>query len=113
VILNIKQVARVITNNPGINITPGGLQHVIDRHTYSNIAKYASKSKFNLNENVVVLIQEATQMPMNKQANGNYERIYDAGRNIGIDRTTGQQTSIMTVITKPDGRLVTAFPGRP
>lgn len=47
------------------------------------------------------------------QRNGNFARIIDAGRIIGIDRTTGQATSIYTVIVKPNGNLVTAFPGMP
>jgi hypothetical protein len=50
---------------------------------------------------------------MVQQGNGNFARTWDAGRSIGIDRVTGQQTSVMTVITRPNGELVTAFPGRP
>src|SRR5690606_5592766 len=32
--------------NPGIKVTPKGLQHVIERHTHSGSAKVAGKSKF-------------------------------------------------------------------
>ena len=99
--------------NPPINVTPKGLEHVIERHTHSGIAKYAGKSKFNAGEDVVDLIRSGTQQPMVQQANGNFARTFDMGRSIGVDRTTNQATSVMTVITKPDGTLVTAFPGTP
>jgi hypothetical protein len=99
--------------NGPISITQKGLQHTLERHTYSGIAKYAGKSKFNAGEDVVGLIQSGTQQRMVQQANGNFARVFDAGRNIGIDRATGQQTSWMSIITKPDGSLVSAFPGVP
>jgi len=99
--------------NPSINITEKGLQHVVERHTINDIAKFAGKSKFNRAENVAELIQRGTQQPMVKQVNGRFARTFDVGRDIGLNRATGQQTSIMTVITEADGALVTAFPGAP
>jgi len=63
--------------------------------------------------NLSALINSGTQQRMVQQGNGNFARTWDAGRSIGIDRVTGQQTSVMTVITRPNGELVTAFPGRP
>jgi hypothetical protein len=59
------------------------------------------------------LIQKGTQFPMTPQTNGNFSRIVDASRNIGIDRTTGTPTSIYSIITDKSGNLVTAFPGTP
>ncbi len=50
---------------------------------------------------------------MTPQTNGNFSRIVDASRNIGIDRTTGTPTSIYSIITDKSGNLVTAFPGTP
>lgn len=99
--------------NPPIEVTPGGMQHVLDRHTVNNIAKYVGKSKFNPGEDIAKLIEQATQQPMVPQANGNFARTFDVGRSIGVDRATGQATSTMTVITRPNGTLVTAFPGKP
>lgn len=99
--------------NPPIRITPRGLQHVTERHTIPGLPQYAGKSKFNIGENIVRLIQEGTQQPMVRQPNGNFARTFDVGRLVGVDRTTGRQTSIMTIITRADGTLVTAFPGRP
>jgi hypothetical protein len=85
----------------------------MDRHSFKQLAKFAGKSKFNANEHITGLIRSATQHPMVRQPNGNFSRTFDVFRNIGVDRVTGQQTSIMTVITKPNGNLVTAFPGAP
>ncbi len=96
-----------------INQTAKGLAHVLDRHTINGIAKYAGKSKFANPAEVSKLIQQATHHPMTLQANGNYARIINVGRNIGTNMVTGKPTSIYTVITRPNGNLVTAFPGRP
>jgi len=52
-------------------------------------------------------------MPVVRQANGNFARTFDAGRVIGIDRATGLTSSIVTIITTPEGNLVTMFPGLP
>lgn len=89
------------------------MAHVVDRHTVNDIAKFADKSKFNEGENLSALVNSGTQQRMVQQANGNFARTWDVGRPIGIDRVTGQQNSVMTVITRPNGELVTAFPGRP
>ena len=89
------------------------MTNVTERHTVNSIAKYAGKSKFNAGEDIGQLIRDSTQQPMVPQKNGNFARTFDVGRRIGIDRTTGQATSTVTVITRPDGTLVTAHPGRP
>ena len=98
--------------NPPIKVAEKGLQHVVERHTVNDIAKFAGKSKFNPGEDLTTLIQRGTQQPMVPQGN-RFVRTFDAGRTIGLDRATGQQTSIMTVVTEADGTLVTAFPGVP
>jgi hypothetical protein len=87
----------------------------MQRHAINTIAKFASKSKFYTadEEEIENLILEATQHPVTQQSGGNFERIVDAGRTIGRDRMTGLPTSTYTVVTKPSGELVTAFPGRP
>src|SRR6185312_7557880 len=49
-----------------------------------------------------------------KQAFGrNYQRVVDAGRDIGIDRATGKPTPFYTVITNAWNELKTMFPGSP
>jgi RHS repeat-associated protein len=96
-----------------IIITEDGLAHVIQRHTINNIAKFANKSKFLPGEDIVKLVLGASGAPMLAQASGNFARVIDAGRAIGIDRATGLPTSIYTVITTVENVLVTAFPGMP
>jgi|GEM_PF-1677267 len=88
-----------------INITQEGIAHVANRHTAGG-AQSAG-------ENVLTLVRQAERLAPVRQAGGNFERIVNVGRNIGIDRATGQPTSIYTVITNAAGELVTAFPGRP
>lgn len=98
--------------NPAINITQKGLAHVEKFHTGERAVRLG-KSIFNAGENLARLIRSGTQTPMVRQANGNFSRTFDVGRNIGVDRVTGAQTSTMTVITSPSGNLVTSFPGVP
>ena len=98
--------------NPPINLTERGLAHTLERHAAGGAARFAGKSKFNAGEDVAALVRSGTQQPMVRQANGNFARTFDVGRDIGFDRNTGGPTSIMTIITRANGDLVTAFPGR-
>jgi hypothetical protein len=98
--------------NPAINLTEKGLSHVQKFHVGEHALRL-NKSVFNAGEDVVGLIRSSTQQPMARQANGNFARTFDVGRNIGIDRATRAQTSTMTVITDAFGDLITAFPGLP
>jgi RHS repeat-associated protein len=101
------------TSSETINITEDGLQHVMERHVADG-AKTAGKSLFKGSKGEVkALIQKAGSVKPTTQAGGNLERVVDAGRTIGTDRATNAPTSVYTVITKPSGDLVTAFPGRP
>jgi RHS repeat-associated protein len=95
-----------------INITDDGLRHVFDRHLADG-ARSAGKSVFNDDVIITRLIADADAVVPVPQGNGNLAYIVDAGRTIGIDRASGQATNVYTVITKPSGNLVTAFPGVP
>jgi RHS repeat-associated protein len=95
-----------------INVTKAGLEHVLERHAAGG-AKTLGKSLFNAGEDIQGLIKAAESTAPVKQAGGNLERVVDAGRTIGTDRAVGGSTSTYTVITKPNGNLVTAFPGKP
>jgi RHS repeat-associated protein len=99
--------------NPSINISTSRLNHVIDEHTVGG-ANTIGNSVFNQGENITNLIKQGTQQVIEKQSFGyNFQRVFDVGRNIGIDRLTNQQTRIMTIITDKSGNLITAFPGKP
>jgi hypothetical protein len=95
-----------------IRATDNGVAHVLARHTVGG-AQTAGKSVFSAGEDVVGLIRQAESVAPLQQAGGNFQRIVDAGRAIGIDRATGQATSTYTVITDAAGNLITAFPGVP
>lgn len=95
-----------------INITEDGLTHVFDRHLADGSLS-AGKSLFSDNVTITRLIGDADAVVPITQGNGNLAYVVNAGRAIGVDRVTGQATSVYTVITKPGGDLVTAFPGSP
>lgn len=99
--------------NPAINVIDDGLAHTLERHTANGMKEWAKKSKFNSADEIPDLIQQATPMPIVKQANGNFARVVDAGWDIGFDKISGKSTSVYTVITNSEGKLVTAFPGKP
>lgn len=92
-----------------IKVTWKGLLHVLGRHT----GGMAGKSFFGDFAAVTGLVKAAGAVAATPQAGGNFIRVIDAGRTIGTDVTTGQATSIYTVVTDKAGELVTAFPGRP
>ena len=99
--------------NAAIRITETSMHHVWERHMYSGVSRYAAKSKFNIGEDVAKLIKQASNVKPVPTYGERLQRTFDAGRSVGIDRTTGNPTNIMTVITKRDGSLVTAHPGAP
>jgi hypothetical protein len=108
----LRKAGKVVRSTP-INISERGLNHVLERHTAGG-AKSAGKSIFNGSEDVVSLIQEAERVsPVQQGTRKTFERVVDAGREIGVDRTSNSPTSIYTVITNEAGELVTAFPGLP
>ena len=48
-----------------------------------------------------------------EQFDGRFARMFEADGEVGFDRIGGVDTNLVTVITEPDGTLVTAHPGRP
>jgi len=96
-----------------INITEEGLNKVFQTHLADGSLS-AGKSLFNDNVIITRLIADADSVtPLVQSGSGNLQYVVDAGRLIGLDRATGQATSIYTVVTRSGGDLVTAFPGTP
>jgi hypothetical protein len=95
----------------GVSLGLRGLGHVIERHTVGG-ALSAGKSVFNTGEDFYALATNAAQAQATASGR-NFVRVVDAGRPIGIDRLTSQQTSIYTVVTNRSGNVVTMHPGRP
>ena len=109
----VKQETKAILLQEGINVTEEGFLHVIQRH-YPRAGMFLFKSKFTLGaREIVAMIKKSAQVPKYLQRGGNYERIIDAGKNVGIDAMTGKSTNFFTVITNKAGDLITAFPGMP
>ncbi|GEM_PF-2010685 len=107
-----QRTAPLATKAPSIKNIDPRMRHVIESHTVGG-SNTAGKSIFNEGENINKLIQQAERISPVKQPGGNYERVIDVGRKIGIDRGSGSPTSTYTVITDPLGNFVTAFPGAP
>jgi RHS repeat-associated protein len=95
-----------------ITALPSRLAHVAAGHLAGG-AESAGNSIFNTGEDLVQLMGLADTVPQVLQGAGRYVRLVSAGRNIGIDRATGAQTSVFTVITNREGALFTMFPGLP
>jgi RHS repeat-associated protein len=95
-----------------IKITEIAIKHILNRHTVGGLTT-TGKSIFSEGENIAQLIKAAEGVTPVGQAGGNFARTVDAGRIIGVDRTTGAATSVYTIITNAANDLITAFPGRP
>lgn len=88
--------------------------HVKPLHTSAGAEKYTNKSVFNDDVDLKVLVEKSnTATVVIDVAQGKIARIVDAGHNIGIDRDTGKQTSIYTVIADKNDNFKTMHPGLP
>lgn len=92
-----------------IEITQSAWQHVMKRHTAGG-PENAGKSIFNAGVDIRALIKKAETATPVPEPNGYYSREFDAGRNIGYDGRSGEQTRVFRVITTQAGKLVTAYP---
>lgn len=97
-----------------IHTPPEVRQKIQDKHVRGG-AKSEGNSVFYKKENLDSLTRRAEKHAVFKQRTeaGNYERIVNAGRPVGIDRSTGKRTSLYTVVTDSNNQLVTMFPGVP
>jgi len=96
-----------------INITEKGLMHVLERHVAGGAKATVEKSMFSEAENISALIRAAEKTTPVPSYGGKFQRVVEAGHDIGIDRNTGEATSVYTVITDKAGDLITAHPGLP
>ncbi|HEY6304472.1 MAG TPA: RHS repeat-associated core domain-containing protein [Candidatus Acidoferrum sp.] len=105
------EAAEAAAENP-LKVTDKGLKHILERHAPGG-ARTAGKSLFNAGEDIRGLLQAGENTNPVQQLGGNFQRVIDAGREIGIDRVTGAVTQVYTIITNAAGEVVTAFPGLP
>jgi hypothetical protein len=93
-----------------IELRPKDISHAIKRH----FVPKEGKSTFSPSEDFWTLMKASEKVkPRVQKINPNMIRIVKAGRNVGVDVSTGQPTSIYTVVTRSDGSFVTMYPGRP
>ncbi|RXK60328.1 hypothetical protein ESA94_07550 [Lacibacter luteus] len=87
--------------------------HIIERHYY-RIERHPGTGKFSVPlHDIIQHIKEAkeeTTQPVHGTLN--HYRTKDTGTIIGHERN-GTPTSLITVITCPAGKIITAFPGIP
>jgi hypothetical protein len=93
-------------------LTASSFAHIIERHYYK-IPRHIGAAKFTITLPEILdwlrtAFQETAFRP---PGSSNYIRELDAGSDIGFDRS-GNNTSILTVITDAGGKIITAFPGR-
>lgn len=77
-------------------------------HQFPGIA--ASKSQFFDGADLGGL-SNTGDLPGVVKKNGNIRYVLRGSGDVGVDRTTGLPTDIYTVIRKPDGSVLTMFPG--
>jgi hypothetical protein len=96
-----------------IKVTSESIAHTMARHQIGGRST-ANKSVFSMDVDILELIRSASNTAAQPQSGRpNFQRVVNAGSTVGIDFNTGRPTSIFTVITDPEGNLVTMFPGYP
>lgn len=108
-----------ISRRVGLRIKPSdlrlgteALEHIQKRHLDGWPTKLP-KSLFFPNVDLEKLLKQAAKIPRSAQRGGNYERIVEGVRYVGIDRRSLGPTATYSVITTPKDQLVTMFPGKP
>jgi len=85
----------------------------MERH-FPGGARAATKSVFNVGEDIRNLVRAGESVaPVAQRVGPNFQRVVDAERVRGVDITTGQPSSVYTVVTNAAGEVVTMFPGLP
>jgi RHS repeat-associated protein len=110
VALAIAAVDIVPGGGKAVSLGGKGLSHIMARHLAGG-AESAGKSIFHKADELSRLATEALSVPA-VPSGRNFARVVDAGREIGLDRVTGQATSWYTVITNKAGDVVTMHPGK-
>ncbi len=87
------------------------LAHILERHYYK-IQRHPNTSKFIIPVvDIIACIRDAFQQaPVIIGGSLYVQRTINVQRMIGFD-LSGQTTSVITVVSGTDGRIVTAFPG--
>ena len=92
-------------------LTAAAFAHIIERHYYK-IQRHPCTAKFTIPVvDILACLRDSSSLATESlKGTINLQRILDTNRIIGYDRS-GHNTSVITVITDPGGRIITAFPG--
>ena len=92
-------------------VTATALVHILERHYYK-ISRHPGCGKFNIDiADILHWIKEAFHEPaLPLPSSANYYRCFNTGACIGYDKA-GNATCFITVLSSPNGQVVTAFPG--
>jgi hypothetical protein len=92
-------------------LTAKSFAHIIERHYYK-ISRHPEAGKFTIPvPDLLALLKQTRHLPTTPipGRDGIYREV-DVGKIIGYDRA-GRNTSFVTLISHPQGRIETAFPG--
>jgi|GEM_PF-1213016 len=92
-------------------LTARTFAHIIQRH-YHKVARHPEAGKFIVPvPHLLELLKQTRHIPtIPIPGRDGVYRVADIGKIIGYDRT-GRNTSFVTLISHPEGRIETAFPG--
>ncbi|MCC6273183.1 MAG: hypothetical protein IT572_06915 [Deltaproteobacteria bacterium] len=111
-ISQLSRRVRLRINPSDLRLGPEAFKHIQKRHLDAWPARLP-KSLFFPNVDLEKLLKQAAKVPRSAQRGGNYERIVEGARYVGIDRRSLEPTAVYSVITTPKDRLLTMFPGKP
>lgn len=74
---------------------------------------YQDKSKFDSFSIFHDALQESKKHAAMISENGNHVTVFDMGYLTGYDARARRQTSTVTLVTKANGEVITAYPGTP
>lgn len=92
-------------------ITVTALAHILEKHYYK-INRHPDASKFTIPvADILCYLRDAFPFPaIPVSGTINTQRTMDTGKIVGFDRNQ-YPTSIITIVTAPEGRIITAYPG--
>lgn len=92
-------------------LTASALSHIMERHYYK-INRYPHAGKFHIPVTQILhYIREAHSLPVTRLPGcNNFQRILQTEQTIGYDKN-GNATNIITILTDPGGKIITAYPG--
>ena len=95
------------------HLSASALVHILERHYYK-IPRYPALSKFTIPiVEILYHLRQGTELTTSKcRCSENFKRMLQTDVEVGHDKS-GLPTNIITVITSPGGKIITAYPDSP